>query len=94
MTRAFFDKFGQPIHEKLVELGAPFQLPERPLETVFAEEGYEQTGHVSIPKRAAELRQLPLLMRLYAGFSPVFANGYTIRTFAPVRPQTAAGSLS
>ena len=83
MTREFFEKFSRPIHQKLVELGASFQLPERPLEAIFADEGYAQTAHVSIQRRAMELGQLPLLMRLYARFSPVFLNGYSVRVFMP-----------
>ena len=81
MTREFFEKFARPIHQKLVDLGASFQLPERPLEAIFADERYAQTAHVSIQSRAVELGQLPLLLRLYARFSPVFLNGYSVRVF-------------
>jgi methyltransferase (TIGR00027 family) len=83
MTRAFFEKFGRPIHAQLVALGASFQLPERPLEAIFAEEHYEQTAQVSIPKRTMELGQLPFPMQLYARFSRLFRDGYTIRVFSP-----------
>ena len=83
MTREFFEKFSRPIHGKLVELGASFQLPEHPLETIFADERYEQTAHVSVQRRAAELGQMPLLMRLYSRFAPVFINGYSVRVFTP-----------
>lgn len=83
MTRQFFDKFAQPMHRKLVELGASFALPERPLEAIFADEHYEQSAHVSIPRRAVELGQMPLAMRLMARFMPVFRDGYSVRVFTP-----------
>jgi methyltransferase (TIGR00027 family) len=84
MSQDFFAKFGQPIHKKLVELGASFALPERPLEAIFADEHYTQTAHVSIPKRAVELGQMPLMLRMFERFMPVFRNGYTIRVFTPM----------
>jgi methyltransferase (TIGR00027 family) len=83
MTRAFFEKFGRAVHQKLVDLGAKFQLPERPHEAIFAEEHYAQSAHVSIQKRAAELGQMPLFLRLYAWFDPVLQNGYSVRVFTP-----------
>jgi methyltransferase (TIGR00027 family) len=83
MTRDFFEKFSRPIHQKLVALGASFQLPARPLEAIFADERYTQSAHQSIQKRAAELGQMPLFLRLYARFDPVFQHGYSVRVFTP-----------
>jgi len=83
MTPEFLAKFGRPIHQKLLELGASLQLPERPLDAIFAEEHYEQTSHISVQKRAAELGQLPFLMRVYARFDRVFQHGYSVRAFSP-----------
>ena len=59
MTTHFFNRYGRDIHEKIRDLGASFVLPERPLEAVFAEEGYAQTAQVSTTGRAAELGQMP-----------------------------------
>ena len=83
MTRDFFATFGQPIHKKFLEMGASFALPERPFEAIFADEHYTQTQHVSIPKRAVELGQMPFMMRMFERFRPVFRDGYTVRVFAP-----------
>lgn len=83
MTREFFAKFAAQMHEKLVELGASFALPKRPLEAIFAEEGYEQVAHVSIARRAAELGQLPFMLRMAERFIPALRHGYSVRVFAP-----------
>lgn len=83
MTTQFFNRYGRDIHDKIRDLGASFVLPERPLEAVFADEGYTQTAQVSTTRRAAELRQMPRIMRLVAPLLPGFRAGYTVRVFAP-----------
>ena len=82
MTLAFFRAYGQPIHKKLVELGAPFELPARDLADIFASEGYTQVARLSITKRAAELGHLPWYMRPLLLFSETF-TGYAVRVFQP-----------
>jgi methyltransferase (TIGR00027 family) len=82
MTLAFFKAFSQPIHRKLVELGAPFEIPSRDLADIFASEGYEQVARHSITKRTAELGHLPWYMRPLLLFSETF-TGYAIRVFEP-----------
>ncbi|HTM34307.1 MAG TPA: class I SAM-dependent methyltransferase [Vicinamibacterales bacterium] len=83
MTLAFFRAFGQPIHRKIVELGASFELPARDLADVFAGEGYTQTGQHSTTQRAAELGLLPWYMRLMLRISRRFVDGYAVRVFEP-----------
>jgi methyltransferase (TIGR00027 family) len=82
MTLTFFRAYGQPIHKKLVELGAPFELPSHDLAEIFASEGYTQVARLSITKRAAELGHLPSYMRPLLLFSETF-SGYAIRVFEP-----------
>jgi methyltransferase (TIGR00027 family) len=91
MTREFFDRFASQMHKKLVELGASFALPERPLETIFADEGYEQVAHVSIARRAAELGQLPFMVRMAERFVPTLRHGYSVRVFGPDETGPRAG---
>lgn len=91
MTREFFEKFASEMHKKLVELGASFALPERPLEAIFRDEGYEQLAHISIARRAAELGQLPFMLRMAERFVPTLRNGYSVRVFAP--DETAARAV-
>jgi len=83
MTVEFFNAFSRPIHEKIQGLGASFELPERPIDQVFADEQYRQTTQVSTTRRAAELGHLPWYMALLTRLSRNFANGYSIRVFAP-----------
>ena len=90
MTREFFDQFVYQMHKKLVELGASFALPERPLEAIFADEGYEQVAHVSIARRAVELGQMPFMLRMAERFMPKLRNGYSVRVFAPVQAASRA----
>ncbi|MEO8677816.1 MAG: class I SAM-dependent methyltransferase [Vicinamibacterales bacterium] len=83
MTVAFFNRFSREIHEKIRDLGASFTLPERPLEAVFADEGYTQTLQTSIPRHSTALRQMPFMMRVAARLIPEFGTGYTVRVFTP-----------
>jgi methyltransferase (TIGR00027 family) len=83
MTLAFFDAYSQPIHREIVALGASFELPAHDLADIFASEGYEPQAQVSIPKRAAELGQLPWFFRPLLYFSRTFVHGYSIRVFRP-----------
>jgi hypothetical protein len=83
MTLAFLRAFGQPVHRKIVELGASFELPARDLADIFAAEGYTQTGQHSTTQRAAELGLLPWYMRLMLRSSRKFVDGYAVRVFEP-----------
>jgi methyltransferase (TIGR00027 family) len=83
MTLEFFDAYSRPIHEKIRELGASFELPERPLDQVFADEQYRQVAQVSTTRRAAELGLMPWYMSLLTRLSRKFVDGYSIRVFAP-----------
>jgi methyltransferase (TIGR00027 family) len=90
MTREFFDKFAKPMHKKLVELGASFALPERPLDAIFADEHYEQITQASIARRAVELGQMPFMLRLVERLVPALRNGYSVRAFAPEQAASRA----
>lgn len=79
----FFKAFSRPIHEKIQGLGASFELPERPIDQVFADERYRQTAQVSTTRRAVALGNLPWYTRLLTRLSRNFANGYSVRVFAP-----------
>jgi methyltransferase (TIGR00027 family) len=82
MTATFFERFSRPIHEKIMELGASFTLPERPVEAIFAEESFTQTAQISIARHPSALTYMPLLMRLFVQVSRTFRDGYTVRVFA------------
>lgn len=84
MRRDFFERFGQPIHRRIIELGASFELPTRPVEELFAEAHYVEAARISLTKRAAERRHLPWFMRIFTHLSRTFVDGYTVRVFAPV----------
>lgn len=81
MTLEFFRTYSQAIHRTLLGLGATLKPPERPLDAIFADEGYRQTSQTSITRRAAELGQMPWFMRLLLYVSPRFIHGYSIRAF-------------
>ena len=55
MTRPFFEKLAQSVHNKLVATGARFTArPDKPTE-IFKQNDYVETAHTPIYKRAAEL---------------------------------------
>ncbi len=83
MTAKFFQRFSRPIHEKILELGASFTLPDRPVEAIFTDESYTQTMQVSIAQHPTALVHMPLLMRVFVKLSRTFREGYTIRVFVP-----------
>ncbi len=83
MTERFFNRFSRPIHEKIMELGASFTLPERPLEAIFTDESYTQTAQMSIAQHPTALMHMPLLVRTFVKMSRTFRDGYTIRVFVP-----------
>jgi methyltransferase (TIGR00027 family) len=81
MTVDFFDKFGRGVFERIKDLGASFVVPERPLETTFADEGYVETDRISTVRRAAELDALPWHIWLMMYLSSTLRDGYGIRVF-------------
>lgn len=83
MTVEFFNAYSRPIHEKIQGMGASFDLPEHPIDQVFADEQYRQTAQLSTTRRAAELGHLPWYMRLLTRLSRNFEEGYSIRVFVP-----------
>ena len=55
MTRPFFEKLAQSVHNKLVATGARFTArPDQPTD-IFKQNDYVETAHTPIYKRAAEL---------------------------------------
>jgi methyltransferase (TIGR00027 family) len=55
MTRPFFEKFAQSVHNKLVEAGAQFTTrPDKPAE-IFTQNGYAETAYTPMLNRASEL---------------------------------------
>ena len=81
-TRAFFERYARNIHARVRDLGASFTPLERPMEAIFADEGFTETERISIPGRAAELRAIPWPERLAVRLLGSLRDGYTIRTFA------------
>ena len=88
MTRPFFEKFAQSVHNKLVEAGAQFTTrPDKPAD-IFQQNGYIQTVHTPKFKRALELGVLwdrakipaPIAKLLY---KKIMRNisGYAIHSF-------------
>jgi methyltransferase (TIGR00027 family) len=58
MTRPFFEKFAQSVHNKLVEAGAQFTTrPYKPAD-IFKQNNYVETAHTPMFKRASELNML------------------------------------
>jgi O-methyltransferase involved in polyketide biosynthesis len=55
MNRGFFERFGGPVHEKIVAIGARFS--ERPVDpaAIFLEQGYSSSAEVPMFRRALEL---------------------------------------
>jgi methyltransferase (TIGR00027 family) len=96
-TKRFFERYARRLHARIRDLGTSFALPDRPLETILAGEGFAQTSSASIPGRAAALGAIPALERLAVRLLPSLREGYTIRTFhrAPATHATGASqSLS
>lgn len=80
-TKLFFERYGRRLHARIRDLGTGFTLPDRPLEALFADEGFAQLQSASIPGRAAELGAFSLLTRLAVRLLPSLRDGYTIRVF-------------
>jgi methyltransferase (TIGR00027 family) len=88
MTRPFFEKFAQSVHNKLVEAGAQFTTrPDKPAE-IFKQNGYAETAYTPMFKRASALgvlwdrARIPApIANLLLGFLMKDLNGYAVHKF-------------
>ena len=88
MTKAFFDKYTQSIHSKLVVAGGTFTArPDKP-EQIFVENKYVEIDRTPMMKRAMELGlywselKIPsFVIRLMLGIFMKDLNGYSVYRF-------------
>jgi len=81
MSRAFFEKYGRTIHQKITGLGASFKFTEKTPEKLFLDNNYELLGRISVTERAMEFspKKIPkiILRTLFRSLT----NGYAIYEF-------------
>jgi methyltransferase (TIGR00027 family) len=88
MNRAFLEKAAQSVHSKIAAVGAPFtERPDDPAD-IFRRNGYVETAHVPMFRRAMELGVLwdrgripAFVAKLMLGVVRKELNGYGVRRF-------------
>jgi len=81
MKKNFFEKFGKPIHDKLVERGASFtDMINEPWE-IFLQHGYRQTDAVSTMKTAVKLGLLKIPLLVFYLMMRKYIMGYAVYRF-------------
>ena len=81
MRQSFFEKYGKPIHEKIVALGASFtDISEHP-ENIFLDNGYKMLSCVSIPLYAAQNARIGIPPFIVRYFLKTLRDGYQICRF-------------
>ena len=81
MRKSFFERYGKPVHEKIVQLGTSFtDLREQP-ENLFLENGYKLTSCTSIALFAAKYANLDIPAFIVRFFLKTLRNGYCIWEF-------------
>lgn len=83
MTFEFFSKYGHKIFKKIRQTGASYSVPDRPMEDIFADEGYVETARTPTMARAVALDQVPWQWKVLVRLMPVLRDGYSIRAFRP-----------
>ena len=82
MKRAFFEKYGRTIHEKLTGMGASFKFTADNPEELFVRNGYRRVTCLSVVEKSAEyqLRKIPRI--LARTLLRTLTSGYAIYVFA------------
>ena len=81
MRQSFFEKYGRPIHEKIIALGASFKdMSEHP-ENLFLDNGYKMLSCVSIPLYAARNARIGIPPFVIRYFLKTLRDGYQICRF-------------
>jgi methyltransferase (TIGR00027 family) len=81
MRRSFFERYSRPLHEKIVEIGAPFSDISETPEKLFTDAGYTAIACTSIPLRAAELGGFGTPTFVVRYFLGTLRRGYCIWKF-------------
>ena len=82
MTRRFFERYSQPLHHLLAQLGTRFRFTSDRPEGIFLEAGYRRVERISIAGRARALKAFrlpPLVLPLL----PTLRRGYSVQVFEP-----------
>lgn len=83
-TRQFFEEYGQPVHEKIKDLGAVFCFTPDDPEEIFGQNGYCRVDKISVVERSLDLRppEAPKEEVLKTLPRPLI-EGYSIYVFKP-----------
>jgi methyltransferase (TIGR00027 family) len=81
MSKAFFERYGAQVHDRIVELGSKFaELADDPARNVAAF-GYRQLSRVSMVARARELGAVPIPRFMLNTFLRPLRDGYCAYVF-------------
>ena len=81
MRRSFFERYGKPLHEKILSLGASFtEVMEHP-ENIFLDHGYKTLSRTSIPLHAARHVKLGIPAFVIRFFLKTLREGFCLWRF-------------
>jgi len=81
MRLRFFQRYSQTLHDQLEALGTRFRYLTPDPDAAFLEAGYRRTAQVSIVKRAAELKAIPVPRLLVSTVLGTLRRGYQVEVF-------------
>jgi len=85
MRQSFFERYGKPVHDKILSLGATFtEMMEHP-ENIFLDNGYKILSCTSIPLYAARHGNMDISAFFLRYFLKTLREGYSIWRFRLVQ---------
>ncbi|HEY8559616.1 MAG TPA: SAM-dependent methyltransferase [Pyrinomonadaceae bacterium] len=81
MSRAFFEKYGRTLHEKINDIGTVFRVDAVEPEEIFLAHGYRRRHRISIIERASELGLIRIPKIVLKTVLRTLANGLAIYVF-------------
>src|SRR5690349_7460075 len=82
MKRAFFERYGRTIHEKLTGMGASFKFTVDDPEQLFVNNGYRRVECLSVVEKSAEYQMRKIPRILARTLLRTLTSGYAIYVFA------------
>jgi methyltransferase (TIGR00027 family) len=81
MSRAFFEKYGRTIHQKITGMGASFKFTEKNPEKLFLDNNYKLNGRISVTEKAMEFTSKKIPQIILRTFFRTLTNGYAVYEF-------------
>lgn len=81
MRLKFFQRYSQTLHDQFESLGARFRYLTPEPDAPFLAAGYRRTRQISIVKRAAELKAIPVPRLLVSTVLGTLRRGYQVEVF-------------